>query len=217
MYKVDLHTHSIDSKDGGTTARQYQHALASGLLDCVAVTDHNSIDFATRLQADLGNVIIVGEEIMTNAGEIIGLYLKEAIPAGLSVSETIQRIKAQGGIVYVPHPFETVRKGLPPDVLDELTDQIDIVEIYNGRAFAQDKSKQTVVWARLNQIPGAASSDAHGHKALGKTYTDCKELPAHDTLAELIKSATPIAGRPSIRDLLYPKFHTAKNKITGAS
>lgn len=213
MYKVDLHTHSSASPDGGITAAQYHHALTSGLLDVIAVTDHNRIDVAQALQRDLGDKIIVGEEIMTTAGEVVGLYLTEAIPAGLTPLETVQRIKDQHGLVYIPHPFETVRKGLHPAVLEEISDHIDLMEIYNGRAFAQDRSQQAVVWAKLNHIPGAASSDAHGLHGLGKTYTTLPSLPTRDTLLTEMKSATPVVGKPTVRALLYPKYHRLRKKL----
>src|SRR4051812_4619386 len=116
MFKIDLHTHSVESKDGGISFEQYAHALSTNRLDVIAITDHDTIDFATHAQTELGDRIIVGEEIMSTGGEIVGLYLKEAVKAGLSPLETVKQIREQGGLVYVPHPFETVRKGLHPSV-----------------------------------------------------------------------------------------------------
>lgn len=215
MTKIDLHTHSSASSDGGITAAQYKRAFESELLDCIAITDHNRIDFAVRLQAELGEQVIVGEEIMTTEGEIIGLFLRTAVPAGLTPKETVSQIKAQEGIVYIPHPFESVRKGLHPAVLEELVDQVDIIEICNGRAFLQNRSEQTVVWARLNHKLGAASSDAHGNKGLGKTYTLVSALPSRETLLELLQSGTPITDRPGFRALLYPKYNRLRKKLRG--
>ncbi len=214
MFKIDLHTHSTASHDGGISLAQYQAALESGAIDMIAITDHNRIDFALQAQSSLGDKIIVGEEIMTNEGEIIGLYLKDVIPAGLSPADTVTEIKKQGGIVYIPHPFETIRKGLHPAAVEQLQDDIDIIEVCNGRAFAQNKSKQTVVWSRLNNVPGAASSDAHGIKGLGDTYSDCRELPTRETLIDLISTASLVTKRPKMRALLYPKYHKLRKKIT---
>lgn len=214
MYKVDLHTHSVASPDGGITADQYAHALSTNLLDVIAVTDHNQVDFAIGLRQQLGDRIIVGEEIMTTGGEIIGLYLTKRIKPGLSPLETVKRIKEQGGLVYVPHPFESVRKGLHPAALEELIDYVDIVEICNGRAFLQNRSSQTVIWAKLNHIIGAASSDAHGVRGLGKNYTRVKKLPAADDLVEVIAAGIPVTERPGVRSLLYPKYHRIRKKIS---
>lgn len=212
-YKIDLHTHSYASLDGGVTAAQYRHALDSGVLDAVAVTDHNRIDAAQALRHDLGDKIIVGEEIMTTVGEIIGLFLTQPVASGLSPAETIKQIKAQNGLVYIPHPFETVRKGLHPADLEAIAPQIDIMEVYNGRAFAQDRSHQAVVWAKINQLPGVASSDAHGSHGLGRTYTRVSDIPTRANLLTLLKTATPVAGKPSIRALLYPKYHRLRRKL----
>lgn len=216
MFKVDLHTHSEASPDGGITASQYAHVLSTGLLDVIAVTDHNQIDFALKLQGELGERIIVGEEIMTNSGEIVGLHLTERIKPGLSPLETVKQIKEQDGFVYIPHPFETVRKGLPADVLEELVDYIDIVEVCNGRAFLQNRKTKSAIFAKLHRLRSAASSDAHGLKGLGKTYTQTKEIPSRGTLLGTIASGTPIATHPSPRALLYPKYHRLRKKLAGA-
>jgi len=213
MFKVDLHTHSEASPDGGLTPNQYQKALKDLTLDYIAITDHNRIDVAQSIQQTLGQQIIVGEEIMTSAGEIIGLFLQELIPAGLSPTETIDRVKSQGGLVYIPHPFETVRKGLHPGVLEEIADQIDIVEVCNGRSFLQNRNAQTVVWARLNHKAGAASSDAHGYRGLGKTYTSLEAPPTADNLQLLMATAKLITDHPNLHSLLYPTYHRWRRKL----
>lgn len=215
MFKVDLHTHSVASPDGGITASQYHHAVEKGLLDCIAITDHNRIDFAQQMQSRLGERIIVGEEIMTDAGEIVGLFLQEVIPPGLSTRETVQRIKEQGGLVYIPHPFETVRKGLHPAVLEDIADLVDIVEVCNGRAFVQNRSAQAVVWTKLNHKIGVASSDAHGFRGLGRTYTRMQAVPTLENMLSLLATAVPIAKRPTVRSLLYPKYHRMRRKLKG--
>lgn len=213
MYKIDLHTHSTASRDGGISLSQYEALLSKGTLDCVAVTDHNKIENALALQRKLGDIVIVGEEIMSTAGEIIGLYLIERIKPGLSPLETVKTIKDQGGLVYIPHAFETLRKGLGSGVLEELIEFIDIVEVCNGRSILQNRHSQAVVWAKLNRISGAASSDAHGLQAIGNTYTQLMECPNRGNLAELLSTGVPHIQRPSMRSLLYPKYHRLRKKI----
>lgn len=213
MYKIDLHTHSIMSPDGGIAADQYASALNKNILDVIAITDHNSLDFAISLQKRLGDRIIVGEEIMTSGGEISGLYLKKTIRPGLSPLETVQNIKDQGGLVYIPHPFESVRHGLGPEIMEELIDYIDIVEVCNGRAFLQNRSTQAAIWAKLNRVIGAASSDAHGMRGLGKTYTRVPDLPLQDNLLKILSHGIPVTDRPGVRSLLYPKYHVLRKKI----
>jgi predicted metal-dependent phosphoesterase TrpH len=213
MYRIDLHTHSTASSDGGISRAHYLKALHNGILDCIAVTDHNTTSFARLLQQEFGERIIVGEEIMTTAGEIIGLYLDETIPGGLTPLETVQQIKAQGGITYIPHPFETLRKGLSEQTLDEISDYIDIIEVYNGRALLQNRTQQATVWSRLNRKLGAASSDAHGPRGLGRTFTEVAATPTQDNLLQLLQDATLHTGLPNVRALLYPKYHRLRNKL----
>lgn len=214
-YKIDLHTHSAASPDGGINLRQYRHVLEAGLLDCIAITDHNRTDFAHEAREALGDRIIVGEEIMTSHGEIIGLFLDEVISPGMSPQDTIAAIRAQDGVVYIPHPFETIRKGLHPATLEIIRDHVDILEVVNGRAFLQNHSEQALVWAKLNGLPSAASSDAHGLHGLGRTYTTVTEMPNHDNLVRLLSSGTLRTRRPSTRSLLYPKLNKIKKRITG--
>lgn len=206
-YKADFHTHSIMSPDGGLTKVHYQRMLTRRGLDVVAVTDHNTIDFAVRLHKELGEQIIVGEEITTREGEIIGLYLQTAVPPHLSAKETVDRIHAQGGLVYIPHPFETVRKGLPIEVLDSIAEQVDIIEAYNGRAVFQNRSRRALAWAKMHDAPVAASSDAHGPAGWGSTYTMLDDLPTRDTLPALLKHASYQRGFPGVRGIMYPKLN----------
>jgi predicted metal-dependent phosphoesterase TrpH len=213
MYKVDLHTHSTASPDGGINAAQYHRMLKSGHLDTIAITDHNRIDFATDLRHKLGEAIIVGEEIMTTAGEIIGLYLEKLVMPQQTPLATVKAIKDQGGLVYIPHPFETVRKGLSAAALEQLADYIDIMEVCNGRAFFQNRSQQAAVWTRINNKLGAASSDAHGHRGLGTTYTSVQQPPRRESLLELLASGVLITGRPTVRALLYPKLNRLRKTV----
>jgi predicted metal-dependent phosphoesterase TrpH len=213
MFRVDLHTHSAASPDGGITLKQYKRILEAGVLDCVAITDHNSIDFATQAKAALGDRIIIGEEIMTSLGEIIGLFLKKPIEPGRSPEDTISAIRAQDGIVYIPHPFETIRKGLHPATLELIQKDIDVLEVCNGRAFLQNRSQQALLWTKLNRVASAASSDAHGVVGLGRTFTTLSQIPTRDTLISLLKNGTLQTKRPRVRGLLYPKYHTVRKKI----
>jgi len=214
MYKIDLHTHSIASPDGGITEREYEHILSIGKLDCVAITDHNRIDFALKMAEKLGDKIIVGEEIMTNSGEIIGLYLKEKVPANLSTIDTIKKIKEQNGYVYIPHPLETYRKGLQINILEEIMDNIDIVEIGNGRALFQSKYSQILVWTNLNNLIGVASSDAHGYYGFGLTYTSIPEIPNPMNFKTILAKGTPFLQRPTLRAILYPKYNRIMKRFS---
>ncbi|HEU4913994.1 MAG TPA: PHP domain-containing protein [Candidatus Saccharimonadales bacterium] len=208
--KIDFHTHSEASPDGALTERDYRRIFDRGLLDGAAVTDHNRIDNALKLQGVFGDKIIVGEEITTQAGEVIGLFLTEAIPAGLPLAEAVRAIKGQGGLVYVPHPFETVRKGLLLADLNAIAADVDIIEVYNGRAVFQDKSRQALDWAHEHHVPGAASSDSHGWSGWGRTYTTLSAAASRNTLCKLLWDAQYSHVWPGVRGLMYPKLNRLK-------
>jgi predicted metal-dependent phosphoesterase TrpH len=209
MYRLDLHTHSQASPDGGLRLVDYQFQLEHGGLDYIAITDHDAVAFAQAAQASLGNRIIVGEEISTRDGELIGLFLREIIPSGLEATRTAGLIHEQGALVYVPHPLETVRHGLSLAALDAMADQIDIIEVFNGRAWIQNKSSSAKRWAAQHHKAGAASSDAHGRLGWGNTHSvidvdvppTARTLPAYLQTAQLIEQGVGFGG------LLYPKLN----------
>jgi len=203
---VDLHTHSVASPDGSLRTADYHRMLASGKLDYIAVTDHDRIDFALKLRAKLGEHIIVGEEISTQAGEIIGLFLSEPIAAGLTPAETVTHIHEQGGLVYVPHPFETVRKGLSEAALATIASQVDIMETYNGRSL-QNHSKLAAQWATEHNVVGAASSDAHGLRGWGNTCSTVTEAPTRESLLKALQTAQLQTKSTGVIGRLYPKLN----------
>jgi predicted metal-dependent phosphoesterase TrpH len=214
MIRIDLHTHSNGSPDGGIRINEYKKILDESVLDCIAITDHDAIDQAVMIQKQLGDRIIVGEEISTQDGEIIGLFLTQKINPGLSAKDTANEIKSQGGLVYIPHPFETVRKGISKATLDSIADKVDIIEVHNGRAVFQNKGPQAITWARLHNRIGAASSDAHGVKGLGTTYTSIAEVPSRKTLLPLLQKARLTTKRPPLLSLFYPKLHRLRGKVS---
>jgi hypothetical protein len=214
-FKIDLHTHSYGSPDGGLRLRDYHYFLSNGLLDYVAITDHNSIDTALKIQEELGPLgerIIIGEEVATTEGEIIGLFLTEHIKTGMEPHEAVEAIHGQGGVVYVPHPFETVRSGLPVTVLDAIADGVDIVEIRNGRAISQNRSAQAEQWASTHKLPGAASSDAHGRFGWGYTYSVVETAPTRTNIAAELSGA--VYSRRTVGwGVIYPKLNRLKKRL----
>jgi len=208
-YKIDLHTHSYGSPDGGLRLKHYKYFLEHKLLDYIAITDHNSIEAAQKIQkelGDLGNQIIVGEEIMTSQGELIGLYLTTKIEPGLSAKETVIQIKQQGGIVYVPHPFETLRSGISEAFLSEIIADVDIIETANGRAYVQNRSRLARQSAEQSNKVMAASSDAHGRYGWGFTFSMIDHEPSKTTLVKTLKTAALSKKRVGI-GIIYPKLN----------
>lgn len=217
MLKIDLHTHSDRSPDGGIKPEEYMQVLENEQLNYLAVTDHNTIDGALALATTLGERIIIGEEIMTSEGEIIGLFLEKTIQPGQTALATMEAIKKQRGLVYIPHPFETVRHGISEATLNGLADYVDIIEVHNGRAVFQNRGPKAATWARLHNKAMAASSDAHGRKGLGSTYSSVDQPVNVSNLVSQLAKARHTTGRPPLHTLLYPKANRMRKKISGQS
>lgn len=203
-YKIDLHTHSILSPDGGITKEQYRRIFQKGTLDFIAVTDHNEINFALELNQELGGKIIVGEEIKTEQGELVGLYLKKFIQPGLKAKETIKLIKAQGGLVYLPHPFEHFRWGISWDFLPEITEAIDIIEVFNARGFFSPKRQELIKLALKENKAYAVSSDAHSFGEIGRAYTVIEKKPTRKNLTRLLSQPKTKIGKINFLYLFSP-------------
>lgn len=146
-------------------------------LDCIAVTDHNTIDGALEVQRLASFRVIVGEEIKSQGGEIIGLFLKEAIPRGLSSLETVQRIKEQGGLVSIPHPFDHFRRSvIDKQALYEILPYVDIVEAFNARNTLPGDNRKALDLAIEHNILTSAVSDSHTPMEVGRTYVEIQDF-----------------------------------------
>jgi predicted metal-dependent phosphoesterase TrpH len=212
-YAIDLHTHSVASPDGSLSINDYRAILQHGRLQYIAVTDHNTIDIALQLHKEFGQQIIIGEEISTHEGEIIGLYLTKGISPQVTIAEAVQAIKRQGGLVYVPHPFETFRKGITPEVLQHIAKEVDIIEVHNGRAIFQNFSKEAITWAHTHRVPGAASSDAHGPAGWGRTCSLIPEVPTRENLVAQLGFAELRRGFVGARGIIYPKLNRVRKRF----
>ncbi len=188
--KIDLHTHSILSPDGGLSENDYKSLFQHKALNVIAVTDHNSLKYAQQLQKKLGNKIIVGEEVCSKQGEIIGLFLTDEIPAGLTAAETVKQIKKQNGVVCIPHPFETVRQGISKNVLDEIIEDVDLIEVFNGRSLQTNMRKFALDATREYAKVGVANSDAHCRLGIGRTYNLISTMPTKKSLVDLLAKGT---------------------------
>lgn len=171
MIKVDMHVHTSCSSDSLIQVDDLLETCDYHGIDCVAVTDHDEVECALKLHELAPERIIVGEEIHTTSGEITGLFLKEKIQPWLSPMETIDMIKAQGGLVYVSHPFDGLRKEvIERQVLEEIWDKIDILEVFNSRNFSRRSNKKAKEFATEKGIIPGAGSDAHTRYEVGKAY-----------------------------------------------
>jgi hypothetical protein len=197
---VDLHNHTLHSYDAQNRLCDYERAHDLGRIDVVAITDHNTIAGALELREAATFPVIVGQEIDTADGELIGLFLDAPVAAGLPAVETAERIRGQGGLVYLQHPFYRIVRGrMRAEAREDLRGRglIDIVEAVNGGPLAAADNARALQWARACGLPHAASSDAHEPGAIG---TCVSAVPAGDvtaaSLPDLLRAATTVDRRP---------------------
>jgi len=166
--KVDLHVHTSCSLDSLIKFDKLIETCDYYGIDCVAITDHNRIDCAIKLHEVTPSRIIVGEEISTTDGELIGLFLNETIPPNLSASESLDRIKEQGGLAIAPHPYSVICPCLK-DLIYKL--KVDGIEVFN--AFHRDGIINRKAFEENKKVKKApiAASDAHTERMVGNAYT----------------------------------------------
>jgi len=178
LLKADLHVHTRYSKDSTSpTEKVVQRCIELG-INCVAITDHDCIGGALEVKGIAPFKVIVGEEVLTSSGEIIGLFLTEEIPPHLSAEKTVARIKSQGGLVCIPHPFDRFRphSRLHRDALERIMPDVDLVEVFNSRTLLKRDIARAVELARSYGLPGTAGSDAHVTQEIGRAYIEIPEF-----------------------------------------
>lgn len=183
--RVDCHLHTSLSGDAVTSIDQLAERVAHEHLDVVFITDHNvTAGAVAAAERGIGARIIIGEEIRTRDGDVIGLFLTERIPYVLPLDEVIGLIKAQCGLIYLPHPFDAGRSSLGP-VAIELCDagRADIIEVFNAKIEDQLVNRRAADLAARFGLPGGAGSDAHDPEGIGAAYL---EMPDFDGPADFL-------------------------------
>jgi predicted metal-dependent phosphoesterase TrpH len=155
-------------------------------LDGVAILDHNEIAGGIRLQELAPFQVIVGEEVYTKEGEVAGLFLRERIPPGLLLSEAVERIRDQGGLVYVPHPFDRYRgSALGEQALATILQEVDVIEAFNSRVMLPADNRRAAEFAGAHGLLQGAGSDAHSASEIGHAFV---EMPAFDDVDSFLRS-----------------------------
>jgi predicted metal-dependent phosphoesterase TrpH len=194
--RVDLHIHTCHSVDSLMTLDEVVEAALARGLGALAITDHDAIEGALALSRTAPFPIIVGEEVDAGDGEVIGLFLQEWIPPKLGPVETIARIRAQGGLVYIPHPFDSHRYPLPEAVLLSLLDEVDAMEVLNARVTVPAFNERAARFAQEHGIPCGAGSDAHTPGEIGRAYVEMEPFVDKDSFLASLARGT-IGGRAS--------------------
>lgn len=171
-WRVDLHNHTAWSKDCLTQFDTIIELCAKRKIDRIAITDHNTADGALLMKEIAPELVIPGEEIMTTEGEILAYYVRETVPAGLTPQETIKRLRDQGAVISVSHPFDRLRKGAwTSEQLDRIIDQVDAIEVFNARCMFAADNEKAISYAAIHNKSGTAGSDSHTRPEYGTALT----------------------------------------------
>lgn len=193
---VDLHVHTSASFDSIASPESVVRAAASRGLTHLAITDHDRIDgaiaareIARRTVPEL--TVIVGQEVKTTGGDLIAAFLERPISSGLPPAEAIAEIRAQGGLVGIPHPYDRFRSSLLTDeLMTAIAPLVDWVEVHNARIMVGDGNQRAVTFARTHGLPGVAVSDAHSAMEIGVAYLSVDGDPS--SAAGLLAALTSV-------------------------
>jgi predicted metal-dependent phosphoesterase TrpH len=194
LIEVDLHMHTDHSGDCATPVDTLIHTARDRGLGAIAITDHNEVSGALearKLAEELGDIkVIVAEEVKTaEQGEVIGLFLKEKIPKGLTMAETIAEIRRQGGLVYVPHPFDRFHSVPDYEHLLDIVEEVDLLEVFNPRVALTSFNEEAVRFARKYRIVPAAGSDSHVAQGLGSVRQRIHDFDGPAEFLEAMRDA----------------------------
>lgn len=194
LIEVDLHMHTDHSSDCATPVRVLLETARDRGLGAIAITDHNEISgalAAREIAAGMDGIeVIVGEEVKTaEQGEVIGLFLEEKIERGMSMAETIAEIRRQGGLVYMPHPFDRLHSVPDYEHLVEIVEEIDFMEVFNPRVAIDSFNEEAERFARKYRIIPAAGSDSHVAQGLGSVRIRLPRFEGPEEFREAMRDA----------------------------
>lgn len=188
LIKADLHIHSCYSKDAVNSLDDIIRRCKAKNIGCIAVSDHGTTEGAILLQKMAPFKVIVAEEILTPHGEIMGMFLKDTIPSGLSVGETIMSIREQNGIVCIPHPCDRYRSSaLQIAILETIVGEIDLIEMFNARTIPLQNMSRPKQFITRHNLRKGAGSDAHTPGEIGRAYITMPDFSNRDDFLKAVE------------------------------
>jgi predicted metal-dependent phosphoesterase TrpH/glycosyltransferase involved in cell wall biosynthesis len=216
LIDVDLHMHTDHSADCATPVEVLLATAKARGLGAIAITDHNEISGALDAEAKADGIkVIVAEEVKTaDQGEVIGLFIREKIPRGMTLQETIAEIRRQGGLVYVPHPFDRMHSVPDYEHLLAVIEDIDAIEVFNPRVAISEYNEEAVRFAAKYRIPAGAGSDAHVPQGLGSVRIRMRDFDGAEEFLASLREADIIRRPASL--LLVQALKFLQTKATPA-
>ncbi len=212
--RVELHVHTRYSKDSLVDIqRLLGHCRKIG-IDRIAITDHNEIDGAVEAYQVAPDRVIIGEEIQTTQGELLGYFLRERIPPGLEPMDAIRQLRGQGAVISVAHPLDTVRsQHWTLDELEKITPYIDAIETYNARCLTEEPNQQAAIFARDHDLLATVGSDAHSLLEIGQASLWMAPFDGPDSFRVGLKTAEMKTRLSPAFVHLFSRFAVYRKKV----
>jgi glycosyltransferase involved in cell wall biosynthesis len=211
---VDLHMHTDHSPDCATPVDTLLETAKRVGLGAIAITDHNEISGALEARERANGIkVIVAEEVKTaDQGEVIGLFIEEKIPRGMTLQETIAEIRRQGGLVYVPHPFDRMHAVPDYEHLLDVVEDIDAMEVFNPRVAFSAFNEEAARFAAKYRIVAGAGSDSHVAQGLGSVKIRMRDFDGPEEFLESLRDADIVRKRQSLLYVQALKFIQTRGK-----
>ena len=211
---VDLHMHTDHSPDCATPVDTLLATAKSVGLGAIAITDHNEISGALEARDRANGIkVIVAEEVKTaDQGEVIGLFIEEKIPRGMTLQETIAEIRRQGGLVYVPHPFDRMHAVPDYEHLLDVVEDIDAIEVFNPRVAISAFNEEAARFAAKYRIVAGAGSDSHVAQGLGSVKIRMRDFDGPEEFLESLRDADIVRKKQSLLYVQALKFIQTRGK-----
>ncbi len=207
MITAELHCHTYRSKDSLMQPAKLLEICRERGIDRLAVTDHNTIAGARECAAIEPQMVIIGEEIMTNQGELLGYFLQEEIPPDLEGAEAIRQLREQGAFISVSHPFDPARAGSWTDEdLQAILPLVDAIEVFNSRTLSKIPNIRAQSLAHAAGTLGTVGSDAHHYSEIGKSVVVAREFTDVETMREALRDAEFRTVKSSLWVHLFSRY-----------
>jgi predicted metal-dependent phosphoesterase TrpH len=189
-WRVELHAHTYYSKDCLLKPTAIIETCRVKGIDRLVVTDHNAITGALRLKEMAPDLVIVGEEVMTSAGELLAFFVREWVPPGLTPQETIARLRDQGAFISVSHPFDRLRHGAwQESALAEIIHQVDALEVFNARCIFNADNAAALAMAQRHGKLKTVGSDSHTAREIGRALVEIEPFDSVETFRANLATA----------------------------
>jgi hypothetical protein len=214
LITVELHCHTCYSSDSLMLPSRLLEVCKQRGIDRIAITDHNEFDGAVKSAEIDPDRVIRGEEIMTTQGELLAYYVEEWIPPNLSPEETIDRLRDQGAVISVAHPYDSIRGGSWREGdLDQILPLIDAIEVFNARTISSSPDKKAENVASAKGMLRTAGSDAHAYFEVGRTVMRLPNFNDAESFRLALASAEIIMRRSSPLVHLFSRYATFRKAL----